>query len=284
MARSKQLPERVAILVRQNIRLARRSSIGALTTDSTATLRHLTRAFSVSLQLGDLQLLDGHWYVTHTGLLRIARRGRCTGIRVQPVHKFCDASACRWAFKATVYKSPRCKGFVGFGDADPSNVSSLVRGAEMRVAETRAVNRALRKAYGIGICSVEEIGARSAQSEAPRPAKPSNGGNGTGAKGSGNGNGQPRLRDRLCQLIRQHRLDPNLVKLYAADFCGTEALRDASRELVEDFVKHLEEQALKDRDGLLCQLNSYLPSPASVPASPVPDPSPTSAEPQEVKP
>ncbi|MGB9234169.1 MAG: hypothetical protein WCC04_07120, partial [Terriglobales bacterium] len=50
-------------------------------------------------------------------------------------------------------------GFVGYGDADPSNVSPLVRGAEMRVAETRAVNRALRKAYGIGICSVEEIGS-----------------------------------------------------------------------------------------------------------------------------
>jgi hypothetical protein len=28
----------------------------------------------------------------------------------------------------------------------------------MRVAETRAVNRALRKAYGIGLCSVEELG------------------------------------------------------------------------------------------------------------------------------
>jgi hypothetical protein len=39
------------------------------------------------------------------------------------------------------------------------NVSLLVRGAEMRIAETRAVNRALRKAYGIGICSVEEIGS-----------------------------------------------------------------------------------------------------------------------------
>jgi len=37
-------------------------------------------------------------------------------------------------------------------------VSPLVHGAEMRVAETRAVNRALRKAYGIGICSVEETG------------------------------------------------------------------------------------------------------------------------------
>jgi hypothetical protein len=52
----------------------------------------------------------------------------------------------RWVFRAVVYKGPKSKGFVGYGDADPSNVSSLVCGAEMRVAETRAVNRALRKA------------------------------------------------------------------------------------------------------------------------------------------
>ena len=39
----------------------------------------------------------------------------------------------------------RARGFVGYSDADPSNVSFLVHGAEMRVAETRAVNRALRK-------------------------------------------------------------------------------------------------------------------------------------------
>ena len=62
-------------------------------------------------------------------------------------------------FRAAVFKSRACRGFVGYGDADPSNVSPLVHGAEMRVAETRAVNRALRKAYGIGICSVEEIGS-----------------------------------------------------------------------------------------------------------------------------
>ena len=39
----------------------------------------------------------------------------------------------------------------------------------MRVAETRAVNRALRKAYGIGICSVEEIGSLDRQSSEPAP-------------------------------------------------------------------------------------------------------------------
>jgi len=71
-----------------------------------------------------------------------------------------------------------------------------------------------------------------------------------------NGNGS-RVRDRLCQLIRQHQLDANLVKSYATDFCGTKTLRDATRAQVENFVAHLADWAEKDRDALLCQLNSY---------------------------
>ena len=125
----------------------------------------------------------------------------------------------------------------------------------MRVAETRAVNRALRKAYGIGICSVEEIGSlpRGADS-IPEPKKlPPRSAN-------CNGNGGPRVRDRLCQIIRQHQLEPTLVKAYAADFCGTKILRDATREQVENFVQHLADWAEKDRNALLCQLNSYLPA------------------------
>ena len=143
------------------------------------------------------------------------------------------------------------KASVGYGDADPSNVSDLVRGAEMRVAETRAVNRALRKAYGIGLCSVEEIGTfhRSVESFSSQQNTPAN--------GDIPGNGQPRLRDRLCQLIRQHSLDPSLVKSFAADFCGTASLRKASRDQVESFINHLSEMAAKDRAGLVCQLNSY---------------------------
>jgi hypothetical protein len=167
---------------------------------------------------------------------------------------FCDPSTGRWAFKATVYKSRTCKGFVGYGDADPSNVSPLVHGAEMRVAETRAVNRALRKAYGIGICSVEEIGSFAEPTPSSREAKklPPQLANGK------NGNyGGPKVRDRLCQLIRQHQLDANLVKSYAVDFCGTKSLREATREQVEGFVAHLADWAEKDRNALLCQLNSY---------------------------
>ena len=103
--------------------------------------------------------LENGWFVTHTGLVRLARRKRCRGIHVEAVDSLCDSAANRFVLKATVYPSKESAGFVGYGDADPSNVSLLVRGAEMRIAETRAVNRALRKAYGIGICSVEEIGS-----------------------------------------------------------------------------------------------------------------------------
>ena len=194
---------------------------------------------------GDLALLNNHWYVTHTGLLRMAKRRRCCGIHVEAVDSLCDSAASRFVLKATVYPSKNSSGFVGYGDADPSNVSALVRGAEMRVAETRAVNRALRKAYGIG--SVEEIGTL------PNPIEklpPQN------ANGNGNGSG-PKVRDRLCQIIRQHKLAPELVKAYAVDFCGTKTLRDASREQVENFVQQLADWAEKDRNALLCQLNSY---------------------------
>jgi hypothetical protein len=182
----------------------------------------------------------------------VARRSRCVGIRVEPVQEFCDSQAGRWAFKAIVYKSRYYKGFAGFGDADPSNTSPIVRGAEMRVAETRAVNRALRKAYGIGLCSVEELGSQPSSIPPPREGKAVGHSN-----GNGSGNSQSRLRDRLCLLIRKYELDPNLVKRYAADFCGTESLRDAGRDLVEAFVSTVAQEAASDRAALVCKLNSY---------------------------
>jgi hypothetical protein len=204
-------------------------------------------ALNFDLGSGDLALLNNHWYVTHAGLLRMAKRKRCSGIEVEAVPTLCDSAAGRYVFKAIVYSSKSCRGFVGFGDADPSNISPLVRGAEMRVAETRAVNRALRKAYGIGLCSVEEIG------RIPNPVDklpPQN------ANGNGNRSGS-KVRDRLCQIIRQYNLNPELVKAYAVDFCGTKTLKEATREQVENFVQQLAEWANTDRNALLCHLNSY---------------------------
>ena len=238
-------------LSRTNLSAARRKWSTQINRSTIQALRLLTRAYQFSVLGGDLLLLESGWYVTHTGLIRLAARKRCRGIHVHPIAEFSDSINGRYAFKATVYKSRTCQGFVGYGDADPSNVSFQVHGAEMRVAETRAVNRALRKAYGIGICSVEEIGPfaeppQSSRESKKLPPQPANG-----------ANAGPKVRDRLCQVIRQHQLDPSLVKAYATDFCGVKTLREATREQVENFVTHLADWAEKDRNALLCQLNSY---------------------------
>jgi hypothetical protein len=255
-SKSRKIPERQKqreLLLLRNISVARKLWPAILAPYQVSALKALSLESRLSIEDGELTLIDGHWFVTHAGLMRLSSRNRCHGIRTEPIAEFCDSDLNRYCFKATVYKSPRCKGFVGYGDADPRNVSPLVHGAEMRVAETRAVNRALRKAYGIGICSVEEIGASAQLQHSSKsknlPPQPANG-----------KYGSPKVRDRLCQIIRQHQLDATLVKSYATEFCGVKSLRDATREQVETFVAHLGDWAEKDRNALLCQLNRYLTS------------------------
>jgi hypothetical protein len=235
-------------LIRQNLR-AVKNLYPQVTDLQLLFLREVSRSQHLSITAGDMIMLNGRWYVTHSGLLRVAQRKRCSGIKTELQASFSNPAEGYWVFKATVLRS-RSESFVGYGDASPSNVSTLVHGAEMRVAETRAVNRALRKAYGIGICSVEELGASADPRQFPTqpkklPVQPSNG-----------NYGGPKVRDRLCQLIRQHQLDANLVKSYAVDFCGTKTLREATREQVEGFVTHLADWAEKDRNALLRELNS----------------------------
>ena len=224
---------------------------GVLPQTTANSLRGLVSRFGISISNGDIRLISGHLYLTHVGLLSIAQRRRCVSITTSLQARVSDAAASRWVFRATVYKSSRSKGFVGYGDADSSNVCSLVHGAELRVAETRAVNRALRKAYGIALCSVEELGSNAL------PGESSNSKDAVPPKGNGSPNGQPSLRDKLCLVIRNYELDPTLVKRYAADFCGTETLRDASRDLLESFVSTISQEAANNRAALVCKLNSY---------------------------
>jgi hypothetical protein len=213
--------------------------------------RHISQLqfpLGLSVKSGDVALIDGRWYVTHAGLLRVAVRSHCVGIWARPVRHFCNPENNFWVFKATVFKSAKCKGFDGYGDACPANVSELVRGAEMRVAETRAVNRALRKAYGIALCSVEELGSASTVEVSPSAMQtPSR---------SAKSRTSP-ARTQLLELIRRHQLDAKLVKAYAEDFCGMGDLRHADREAVTRFVDNLASWATRDRAGLVSHLKQY---------------------------
>jgi hypothetical protein len=93
-------------LLRRNKKCAR-NSWGSLSKNSLQTLTELTLTHSLSVSAGHLQLLDGHWYITHSGLLRVALRNRCLGINTTLQERVPDPGANRWVFKATVYKSSR---------------------------------------------------------------------------------------------------------------------------------------------------------------------------------
>lgn len=244
--------KRTKVSFRSNAKLAR-ERWGLSHSAIFRELKELTSRHSLSIAAGDLQLLNGRLYITHSGLLWIAFRKGCSGIETTLLENLSDALAGRWIFRATVFKRPSSKGFVGYGDAAPSNVSFQVRGSEMRVAETRAVNRALRKAYGIALCSAEEL---PSESEAPVQATSRT----TPASANASAVGQPRLRDQLCLLIRRFQLDPSLVKHFAADYCGAPSISAADRQSLESFVSHLKKLAEDNRDALICKLNSYAPA------------------------
>ncbi len=134
---------RQAKLLQENDRVTKRAFGHIVTPLVLAQLKVLTRDFGFSIAAGELQMINCNWYVTHTGLLRLARRKRCRGIHVEAVDSLCDPAVGRFVLRATVYPCKDSAGFVGYGDADPSNVSPMVQRAGMRIAKTPAVDLAL---------------------------------------------------------------------------------------------------------------------------------------------
>ena len=95
----------------RNLNLAKILWSGQIHRYQKSALRSLSEKYKLSVGSGDLQFLDGRWYVTHSGLIRLAERKRCAGITANPVIEFCDAASSRWVFKATVHKKSRAQGF-----------------------------------------------------------------------------------------------------------------------------------------------------------------------------
>src|SRR2546426_9169462 len=100
---------RLELLSKENCMVARRRWPEAANTVGLRLLRILTRSYGFSIASGDLTVLNRSWYVTHSGLLRLAHRIGCAGIHVEPVPEFSNAPDLRWTFKASVYKTPTCR-------------------------------------------------------------------------------------------------------------------------------------------------------------------------------
>ena len=90
---------------RANVRCAK-SIWGPIKPTALDALKQITKVLLISVANGDVQLLNNVWYVTHAGLLRIAKRRRCLGIDTAIDEHLSDPNSNRWVFKATVFTVP----------------------------------------------------------------------------------------------------------------------------------------------------------------------------------
>src|SRR5271154_1451842 len=96
---------RTANSIRQEMRAARQAwrDLGV---PRLRDLRALLVRYKFSVILGEITRIDSRWYVTHSGLLQLASRRKCRGIRTSVQERLSDPASNRWVFRAVVYKGP----------------------------------------------------------------------------------------------------------------------------------------------------------------------------------
>jgi hypothetical protein len=102
---------------------------------------------------GHIVNLKGKNYILFAGLLLLAHENGLESITTDSVVLNPDKQTA--VFIATV-KGSRGE-YTGHGDANPSNVSKMMLPSYIRMAETRAIARALRFYIGIGMTAREEL-------------------------------------------------------------------------------------------------------------------------------
>jgi len=96
--------------------------------------------------------LQGKDFVTHEGLLDAFHENNGKSITTS-LERITENGTVIFKAKATGDRGT----YTGYGDANKNNVNKLIAKHMIRMAETRAVNRALRLYNNIGLCSIEEL-------------------------------------------------------------------------------------------------------------------------------
>lgn len=178
--------------------------------------------------------LQGKSYVTHEELVQWATEEGIESVESDLIHF--DISKREAVVKATA-KGKRGT-FTGYGDCLASlkgNVGGMVSAHFIRMAETRAINRALRLYTGRGATSIDELGGVSgdaSRNDAPPrrepPAKPPH------------SDAWKRIGKAMCTKLTEAGYDYNQV----AAWCESKtwgrpsswASEDGIRNLVDDLV------------------------------------------------
>ena len=113
--------------------------------------------------------LQGKDFVLYWGLLELAHQDGLSATDTQILQFPCSENGNTTVVKATVTTK---KGtFTGIGDASPASVpNKTIAVHSIRMAETRALARALRVATNVGMTAFEELGGHDEEPTQPKPA------------------------------------------------------------------------------------------------------------------
>lgn len=101
--------------------------------------------------------LRGKQFVTYEGLLDLAHQNKLKSIKTELIQIPSKENNNQCIMKA-IATTEDGKVFEGYGDADTSNVNSMISKHIIRMAETRAKARALRDLTNVGMTALEELG------------------------------------------------------------------------------------------------------------------------------
>lgn len=116
--------------------------------------------------------LQGKEFILYAGLLALAHKHGLESIQTEMISTEKEREAGLFIFVALV--SGARGQYSGHGDASKSNVGKMIVPHILRMAETRAVARALRSYTSVGMCSLEELGGdiEDAPKSSPPKRKP----------------------------------------------------------------------------------------------------------------
>lgn len=100
--------------------------------------------------------LKGKKFVTYNGLIDLAHQMKLKSITTEIIQLPNKENGNQCIIKA-VATTEDGKLFEGYGDADPSNINSMIARHLIRMAETRAKARALRDLTNVGMTAIEEL-------------------------------------------------------------------------------------------------------------------------------
>ena len=105
---------------------------------------------------GHVITLNNKEFITHIGLLDLAHKAGMQGWSTDPIHEWSDPDKDKYAVKARVWDGEG-REFTGIGDASPKNLNAMILASAPRMAETRAINRALRALVNHGATTADEM-------------------------------------------------------------------------------------------------------------------------------